>query len=908
MTEADCPRCKLEAKGDEEIEAKFGFRTIQGKTIPQSWCRRCRSGKDVEEIQKIDKKEREKITNNIQSYVNRLDDLESLKELFIKPDGLNYNYKSEDISTDDWSKESQKVIETFDVEIKQIAEKSNIEAIYVDMNTNDEKEWKKIAKEIFKRRAGYCLIVTHNSREQKKWLFTGGIGSGESAKNISLEITDTDISADFIEWLTKIKASDNETLTTLISKINSSFDDYAIDIQDKLGENVFDAFKTLINEVVFNKDNKLEFSDDVLKRIPDPLFALLYRLVFVLYAESREIFDTNNQKYFEDFSLKKIIHSIMRQYEKDPKSIKLKKYELWERLQNLFLLIENGSKYLRIDEKEIDMPAYNGSLFNSEKHPELTQWKFDNNSLIESLHNLTRIKDKEQNYSFVNYAAIEIRHIGTIYEKLLEFHPEKNGDKIEIFTHEGKRESEGTYYTPKFIVDNIIENALGPIVDNIVKNTKNPRDQVEKILQLKILDPAMGSGHFLVGTAEYLGKKLIEIDNDDSESNFNERKRDVVRRCLYGVDINHLAVELAKTSLWLDTLSTEHALSFLATHLKNGDAILSSWRKNIFEEQTTLEEDPSRTYFRDFVKQYSAFEIIDDHRASTVRAKIEEEQETKKSGSPYDHLKYLFDVQLSKYYGNEIKDWRDLRTKIGTKKFDKIVMGIDWSLNRHFSKDKKFFHWELEFPQVFVNEKGEPLKNPGFDVIIGNPPYGVSYSGEYYETFGLGSKESYGFFMKQGIDILKNDGVFSMVISDTWRTIKAHQKLREMILSNCTITRLIKLNRYAFKTHGRNIDAFTIICEMKKNKPTNKSKYVYYDFWPIHPINENEFFNNLMENANYNKEDESWNFDRTRAFRYFVNQSQISKSERKPIFEGEEQIFSLFRNDNELVLVTEIPN
>jgi hypothetical protein len=892
MTKISCPRCKLEAEENKEIETKFGFRISNEKSIPQSWCKRCRSGKSLEEIEEIDDDKREEVKNSIKSYVNRLDDLESLKNLFIKPDALNYNYKNEDISISDWSKESQRIIEKFDAEIKQIAEKSTIEIIYVNMNTNDEKEWKVIAKEIFKRRAGYCLIITHNSREQKKWLFTGSVNSGETSKNIILEVDNDEISADIIEWLTKIRISDNETVTTLISKINSSFDEYAIDIQDRLGENVFGAFETLINEVIFNKENKLELDDETLKKMPEPLFTLLYRLVFVLYAESREIFDINNNKYFEDFSLKKIINSHMRQFEKDPKSITMKKYELWERLQNLFLLIENGSKFHRIDEKDLNMPAYNGSLFNSEKHPELIRWKFNNNSIIEALHKLARIKDKEKNFSFVNYAAIEIRHIGTIYEKLLEFHPEIRGKNIEIFTHEGKRESEGTYYTPKFIVDNIIENALGPIVDNIIENTKNKKDQIEKILQLKILDPAMGSGHFLVGAADYLGKRLVQIDGEDSEENFVEKKRQVVRRCIYGVDINPLSVELAKTSLWLDTLSREHALSFLATHLKNGDAIVSSERKMIFDEQTTHKEDLSRSYFRDFVKQYSAFETIDDHRASTVKAKIEEEAETRKPGTPYDHLKYLFDVQLSKFYGNEIKEWRDLRQKIGTKEFDKNVQSIEWIMNRQFSNDKKFFHWELEFPQIFFDQEGNELENPGFDVIIGNPPYGVKYEGEYYEKFELDSKESYAFFMKHAIKLLKTNGVVSMVVSDTWRTIKSHLKLRKFILENCNIQRLVKLSRYAFKTFGRNIDAFTIICEFRKSKKSEK--YVFYDFWQIYPLKEKEFFSNLMKHANYKTEKEGWGFDPKRVMRYNIEQKVINSFELMPVFDGDEDLFLLF--------------
>ena len=98
MTQAECPQCKLKVQEDEEIEAKFGFRNIQGKSISQSWCKRCRSGKRSEETQEIDGKERSKIKNHIQSYVHRLDNVETLKELFLKPDGLNYNELTSELS------------------------------------------------------------------------------------------------------------------------------------------------------------------------------------------------------------------------------------------------------------------------------------------------------------------------------------------------------------------------------------------------------------------------------------------------------------------------------------------------------------------------------------------------------------------------------------------------------------------------------------------------------------------------------------------------------------------------------------------------------------------------------------------------------------------------------------------
>jgi len=892
---AKCPKCELIAQSHEEIETKFGWRESGDKIIPQSWCRRCRSGKPsvAEKEKEIDKQ----AWSRLQSYANRLRDVESLRHLFTKPDALNYDYANSPLSTDNWSKEAKRILSEIGPSITIIAKKCSFDIIYIEVTNDDESKWKKLASEVFSKHAGHALVVSHNPLNNK-WMFTGNSGKGRSStKHISIYIDDQNVPQTFINWLYKIRADVDDVLLRILGKMDIAFDNFALDIQDQLGDNVFEAFKILIEEAVFNKDNKIEFSNQMLKVMNEPLFTLLYRIVFALYAESRDILNTNNKKYYDEFSLKKIVVEYLKNWKNNSSDTSFKEYEIWHRLQRLFRLIEMGSKSLQIETTELEMPAYDGSLFNSDLHPELDRWKFHNDSILNALHNLTRIQDKEKNWSFVNYSSIEIRHIGTIYEKLLEFHPEKIGNKIEIFTHDGKRESAGTYYTPKFIVDNIVENALGPIIDEIIRNTPNKDEQVEKILSLKILDPAMGSGHFLVGVADYMTERILEIEGNYEESNSIIRKRQVVRQCLYGVDISPLAVELAKMSLWLDTLSNTHALSFLSTHLKNGDSIISAWRTDIFDPQTTFGDDPSRTHFRDFVKKYSAFETIDDHLATTVRAKIEDEMETRKKGSDYDHLKYLFDVQLSKYFGHEIMNWRELRSKVGKKEFDKIVQGIDWSLNRQFADQNHFFHWELEFPQIFFDKSGDKLQNPGFDIIIGNPPYGVKYDNEYFASFNLGSKESYGFFMFQCTRLLKNGGVLSMVVSDTWRTIGTHLPLRSFILENMKIKRLIKLSRYAFKTFGRNIDAFTIIVEFEKSKDENNS-YYYYDFWQIHPLNEREYFNNVISHATYLEEGNEWPYDQRRTKRYQISQRVVENIEFLPIFEGDEGIAQLFNKKN----------
>jgi len=895
MTESTkCPNCHLIAKGDE-IKDKFGYREINGKTKVQSWCRICRSGKEVET--KVDPKVIEKIASEVKELALKLDDKESVIDLFTNPKGLNFRYTGEDLSTIGWSKQAQRIVKDYDISPARIAEHAGLEVIFFEINTNEESKWKKIASEILvKHGGGFSIVISHNPNSHK-WIFSGNPRTDiHHPKHLPIEIGN-ELSTPFVDWLCKIKSNENDTVPKMLNKMNTAFDEFATEIQTALGDNVFHAFQALIEGLIFEKANGLKFDNETLNNSLNPLFTLLYRIMFVLFAESRQVFDTDNETYYDKFSLKKLVSGSGINWESLDNDKKFNdEFLIWNRLKNLFHLIERGSKELKIDQRMLQMNAYGGSLFDRDLHHELEVWKFSNKSLLDIIKNLVRVQDRERNWSFVNYASLEIRHIGTVYEKLLEFHPEKRGKKIEIFTDKGAKRSEGTHYTPSFIVENIVENTLGPIVDRIIKENSIRDDQIDKILDLKILDPSMGSGHFLVEAANYLGQRIIQIDKN---LDFVDTKRKIVRRCLYGVDKNPLAVELAKMSLWLDTLAKDHALSFLATHLKNGDAIKGVKREEIFDPQTSLIEDQSRSQFRNFVRKYNAFETWDDKLASTVKSKIMEELDSRSKGSEYDQIKYLMDLQISKYFAEEIQSWRDLRAKIGTKDFPDPNTNTDWLQTRKTSTDHKFFHWELEFPQIFFNEQGDRLENSGFDVVLGNPPYGKvtdSKDVDYFKhKFELGSNDLYGLFMKQCFELLKNDGVFSMVVSDTWRTIRTYKPLREFLLK-FKFKRFIKLSRYAFKAPGSNLDVFTIICEIEK-KPSDGSSYTYYDFWNIYPLKEMNFFNDLLKHTKYSEEEIEWPFDIRRTYRYNVKQELISKCEWLPIFDGSEKLFMFLDKD-----------
>jgi len=916
MTEpVKCPNCGLGADGDG-IEKKFGYRISNNKRIVQSWCKLCRSGKEIveEETPVIDKK----VQAQLRQFAESLTDKESVIELFTNPKGLDFHYDGEHISTDGWSKDALRIVKEFNIDPIRIAEHEGLDVIYFEISSDEETKWKKVATEILvKHGAGFSIVISHKPNSPK-WIFSGSPQADvRHAKHLPIEIgDDVEISSSFVDWLAKIRKMDDDTLERVKLRVNSAFDEFATEIECALGDNVFAALQSLLEGVIFEKSNGLKFDNDTLLDVLNPLFTLLYRIMFVLYAESRGVFDTDNKIYYEKFSMKKIVSDFILEWEREPTSLKLSDdFVFWKRLQRLFQLIEKGSRSLNIESGELEMKAYGGSLFDSDLHPKLEKWKFNNKSLLETIKQLVRVQEGK-NRSFVNYASIEVRHIGTVYEKLLEFHPEKENGKIMIFNKKGKKESEGTYYTPKYIVDNIVENALGPIVDKIIKENSSKNDQIEKILSLKILDPAMGSGHFLVEAANYLGSRIQKIG---SEKEFVEIKREIVRRCLYGVDINPLSVELAKMSLWLDTLAKDHALSFLATHLKNGDSIVGATREEMEsgkfstkvggkkithdDGQTTLGfEDYSKTKFREFVKKYTAFETWSDDDASVVKGKINDEMKTRGRDTDYDKLKYLLDIQVSQFYGKEIPYRLDLRAKIGGKNFPNST-DKDWEVVRKIAKEKKFFHWDLEFPQIFCDEKGNQLENPGFDVILGNPPYGADgYDNDFYEKFELQSKESYGFFMVRPIDLLKKGGIFSLVVNDTWRNLRTKKDLREKILKIFTIKRLIKLSRYAFKSPcpTKNIDAFTIIFEFVKKSAEKDSAYYYYDLgFMLHPVTNSQFFNSLLKHAGYNYENKDWEFDPKITKRYLTKQKPIEKVDHLPIYEGDSTFLNLFLEDKE---------
>lgn len=654
----------------------------------------------------------------LQTLAYNLNDLKSLRNVFSE---LNFDFVDEPVNKENWNDEEKAVV----LDSKIIAKHEDYLIYYIQTNTDSLKQWKSVSTKLIKQNHGLCLVVLHNP-SGFKWVFSSlskeFSKSFTETRHVPIEIRpNIGVPENFVDFLEKLEISKDSTTASFSSQISEAFDTFAIEIHNELTVNVFEALKVLSCGIISEKHNKLSLSNETLDEIRESVFIILYRIIFILYAEDRGIFPIDNPIYYDEFSIKWIKQELLLKFEKINK---LKEYEVQKRLSNLFHLIEVGSEELNYSSKNFYMSSYYGRLFAKTAHPQLASWKISNKHLLDALSFLTRTSDTKGNYFFLDYSALETRHLGAIYEHLLEFHLKAHKGKIIDLPDPNERKTSGSYYTPKFIVNYVVQHSIEPHIQRIIKENSNVSLQIEKILSLKILDPAMGSGHFLIGAIEYLAKRLCEIEFGEElqQHHYEIRKRDVVRKCIYGVDINPLAVDLAKLSLWLETLTSDKPLSFLNAHLKHGNSLIGEFISSVFDAQQSLFETKTMTHFKKTVKDFLGFESFEDDTASAVKAKVEKYDQMISKGTFYHQLRGLLDHKLAESFGNKAHHWRDLRQKIGVESLDFYSSKDGVNVNE-LRKKISFFHWEIEFPEIFFTDQGEKKNDPGFDVVIGNPPW-----------------------------------------------------------------------------------------------------------------------------------------------------------------------------------------
>ncbi len=352
----------------------------------------------------------------------------------------------------------------------------------------------------------------------------------------------------------------------------------------------------------------------------------LYRLLFLLYAEDRDLLPVNDDRY-DDYGLRKSVRDDIdkRIAAGDTFSGFASRY--YDHIGTLCRQVDQG-------DPTIGLPPYNGGLFAQQAAPILERVRLSDAVLAPIIHNLSRTEG-ESGPRFVNYRDMTVQQLGSIYERLLEREPARTPDgRIVVRPNSYARKDSGSFYTPQPLVDLIVERTLTPLLEErkaafhakaaaLQSDTRpktdrvadlRPLDPAEAALNLKLLDPAMGSGHFLVTAVDFLSdaiadlveyaptaapwledvytsplvERVAAIKEDIStrantanwiidEAQLTDQaiiRRMVLKRCIYGVDKNPLTVELAKVSLWLHSFTVGAPLSFLDHHLRCGDSLV----------------------------------------------------------------------------------------------------------------------------------------------------------------------------------------------------------------------------------------------------------------------------------------------------------------------------------------------
>jgi len=626
---------------------------------------------------------------------------------------------------------------------------------------------------------------------------------------------------------------------------------FAQELGEDLQDNIYEAIKILSEGYLQYPENDLD--EDDLDLIHDSSLIYLYRLIFVLYAEAegRELLDTSNEIYEQSYSLNSLKQEIAEEIDSgDPK------YHDWQdnlqsRLDELFTLIDKGSKSRGIPEEDLYIPAYNGGLFRTDPdEDDSAEAKFLANHdvgdayLAKVVELLTRSKNNDGGGKiFVDYSSLDVRHLGSIYEGLLEYQLNvadeplalDNGEyvsadegdgvvvqegEVYLTTGSGERKATGSYYTPEYVVEYIVENTLEPLVDDIRADLagRSARGEdrgfaeefADRIFDLKILDPAMGSGHFLTSAIDYLAREIIDaqekqaaqqgIETVDEDHDINWARRQVAQRCIYGVDLNPLAVELAKVSLWLRTLAAEQPLAFLDHHLKTGNSLVGSDIEEIEELESESGGDEQNASLADFgvarkgtieqlMRIYEDFIAIENQELADVKemeAKYDEFERNKLR----QRLESMTNVHTAEDFGLDNLPSDAYERMAAAMEDDdewERIEQMQWFQDaQQWADDNDYFHWKLEYPEAFYDQDGSEVSNPGFDAVIGNPPYVRMEQIKPLKPFLSSNYEVhdsrvdlYGYFMERSLELCVSK--YGVIVSNKWMRAKYGENLRDLL-------------------------------------------------------------------------------------------------------------------------------
>ncbi len=508
-------------------------------------------------------------------------------------------------------------------------------------------------------------------------------------------------------------------------------------IAEELDHQVYRAVDHLMQAL----QRQVTDGDYALKDAFNDALVLVYRILFILHAEARGLLPMEmRDSYRSEFSLSQfIVDDILKQsVEHSPR-----RHLIWARLRDIFKIVDKGAP-------ELGVFRYNGGLLSAEKHPRLARFELDDAVMANVLKLIGTAKNDDGEWAPVDYRLIEVRQLGRIYEGLLERGPTERPHA----TEEGKtvwacgqdhlkRKKTGSYYTPDELVSLIVERTLKPLVEEREAEADDDETAARSLLNLTVLDPACGSGHFLIGAVDYLAERLMTLEaspfsftetEDDAtdEDDLTAWRRLVTESCIYGVDLNPLAVELAKLSLWLHTLARRRALTYLDNHLRVGNSLVGSQTADLLALPTWTPKGNRRKPSQ-WTEESGIFvdeKLLTDVAAEFNRIKHQptiDAEDVKQKEAAYaaashrlDRLRTALDLRLGAWFA-PVDPGAYLQVLLALREDRDLELTDDARAAVDKARFLEAFHWEVEFPEIFDPNLAEEYR--GFDAVIANPPW-----------------------------------------------------------------------------------------------------------------------------------------------------------------------------------------
>lgn len=529
-----------------------------------------------------------------------------------------------------------------------------------------------------------------------------------------------------------------------------------------------------------------------LQDVRDASLVLLYRLLFLLYAEDRDLLPVSDKRY-DDYALRPLRIDVGKRVSEGD-ALSSSASRIWGHIADLSRIIDKG-------DASVGIPPYNGGLFAGDATSLLDKVRIADSVMAPALDALSYERSSGER-RYINYRDLSVQQLGSIYERLLEFEIVRDdAGALTVRPNLFARKNSGSYYTPDELVGLILDETLEPLIterfeafrtalgnldhkdsEDFRRRDLRDADPADAIMSLRVCDPAMGSGHFLVSLVDTLADHVLDAMAEAAvlgadlgytsplagkiediratilrnakaakwtidEAQLDDRhivRRMVLKRCVYGVDKNPMAVELAKVALWLHTFTVGAPLSFIDHHLRAGDSLFGLWVRDAIDKagalggellwNEALSNAQRQARAMKTIEMATDAEIAEAHRSAEMWVDVEFQTGPLDSFVSFIHsLDWLglnraetglVRLWLDGQFGEPLPIARGRKAPESGKARPEEVEAFTgiWQRARALIEEERFLNWQIAFPGVWDNwaSKG---REGGFDAVVGNPPW-----------------------------------------------------------------------------------------------------------------------------------------------------------------------------------------